>query len=143
MLSFSIAETEVRDFMNKLLREEVFDSFDAREVDISSFARFVIDGVRDDGCCSWGELRPYVLNIIKGRRPKAFKIILSLPSEQRESLHGNAAACFLNLVFDGSEILCTAAAAEKNFALDRAALTAWQEYITVFFKDKQIITRKN
>ncbi|MCL2699639.1 MAG: DUF5721 family protein [Defluviitaleaceae bacterium] len=143
MLSFSIAETEVREFMNKLLREDVFDSFEARGVEISSFARFEIDGVSGESCCSWGEMRPYVFNIIKGRRPKAFKIVLSLPVEQARALHENAAAYFLNFMFDGGEILCTAAAAEKSFSLDRAAEGAWQEFVTEFFKSKQITTRRN
>jgi len=153
MLSFSIIETEVRDFMNKLLREGCFDSFEVREVDICSFARFVIGGVmpeeadedgKDSLCyCTWGELRPYVFNIIKGRRPRAFKIVLSLTAEHAAALHNNMSACFLNLMFDGNRVICTASASEKTFALDRAADGIWQEYILKFFKENKITVRKD
>jgi len=149
MLSFSIVETEVRDFMNKFLREGAFDSFEVRGVDISSFARFEIDGAAPESAheggktyCTWGELRPYVYNIIKGRRPRAFKAVLSLPGEQVQALHDNLSACFLNLMFNGSLILCTAAVSEKAFALDRAADEVWHAYITEFFKEKKIAIAK-
>ena len=153
MLSFSIIETEVRDFMNKLLKEGCFDSFEVREVDICSFARFVIGGVmpeeadedgKDSLCyCTWGELRPYVFNIIKGRRPRAFKIVLSLPAEQAAMLHSNMSACFINLKFDGSRVTCTASASEKIFVLDRTAEGIWNEYIQKFFKENKILAKRD
>jgi len=148
MFSFHVVEAEVRDFMNKLLREKVFDAFGVRGVFIVSFARFEIDGAipeeareNDGGYCAWAEMRPYVFHIIKGRRPKTLKIVLSLPKEQAQMLHNNMSACFLNIMFDGTQILCTATASEKSFALDRVADEIWCEYITEFFKKNNIAVR--
>ena len=148
MLSFSIIETEVRGFMNKLLREGSFDSFEVRAVDIWSFARFEIGGIvpvqtREDGktpmsYCTWGELRPYVYYIIKGKRPRTLKIVFSLPSEQAAALHNNMSVCFLNLMFDGSRVIGTASATEKTFALDKTVDGIWHEYILKFFKENTI-----
>ena len=153
MLSFSIVETEVRYFMNKLLKEELFDFFDVREVDIITFARFEIDGfipaeASEGGkpparYCSWGELRPYVFEIIKGKRPRALKIVLSLPVEQAVLLHSNMSACFLNFMFDGIRVLCTASVSEKAFALDKAAGEVWHEYALKFFKENNIVVRRD
>ena len=153
MLSFCIIETEVRRFMDKLLREDLFDFFEVRGVDIVSFARFVIDGAimneaHKDGksslsYCTWGELRPYVFNIIKGKRPRVFKIVLSLPAEQAQMLHNNVLSCFLNLMFDGSRILCTASSSERTFTLDRSFDGVWHEYILKFFKENKIVIRRD
>ena len=150
MLSFSIEETEVRDFMNKLLRDTAFDYFEVRGVIITTFARFEIGGAVSgearEGCngyCTWKELRPYVFGIIKGRRPRAFKIVLSLPADWAQALHSNISACFLNLIFDGNRILCTAVVSEKAFALDKAAGGVWHEYIKCFFKENKITMRSD
>ena len=72
MLALSISD--VRGFMVKLLKEEVFDEFQLRNVVINTFARFEIYGTKEDGYASWSEIRPHIFGIIKGDKlPKTIK----------------------------------------------------------------------
>ncbi len=152
MLALYIIESEVRDFMNKLLREEVFDGFEVRGVELNTLTKFEINGKLDKDFlpddqketerlyCTWSELRPHILNLIKGtKRPKTFKIVFSLPTQAVESLHKSASAYFLNLTFDGSIILITAMSSEKNFQMDKSVGNVWDEYATDFFKKNKIV----
>ena len=87
--------TNVKDFMNKLLKSETFDNFLLQEAVITSAASYVIDGHIHDGFFSSKEiselgltgyrllpfrfLRGNCFDLIKGRKtPSSFKFIFSL-----------------------------------------------------------------
>jgi hypothetical protein len=144
---FKIAD--VKTFMGKLLREDVFAPWEVRTVELSALARFEINGALDRdfldadpqgrAFCLWRELQPYIFGLIKGgKRPKMLKVVLSLPPAQVAELHKNAAAYFLNILFERDEILCTAASSERNFAMDKGVDRVWEEYIRDFFRQKGI-----
>lgn len=150
MLALKIIDSEVKDFMNKLLRESVFDVFEVRGVEIMGFTKFEISGIldaaaRDDvsaparNYCTWQELRPYVLHIIKGgKKPKSIKIIFSPSLQETLAVHANASALFLNLTYDGDGLLLTTASAQKNFSLDKSLDAAWEESVFDFLKVNRI-----
>ena len=104
----SIELTDTKDFMNKLLRTEIFDNFLLQEVVITKAASYVIDGHLQKGFYSSTELeengiagysilpfrmlRTNCFDLIKGRQtPSSFKFVFLLSPENMEhtlsSLH--------------------------------------------------------
>lgn len=149
MISFSI--TDIKFFMNKLLKEDTFNLFEVRGVEIYSFTKFEIDGFLEPSLlgaetssrsyCTWQELKPYVFNIIKGNvKPRSIKIIFSLDTEKSTSLHNNAAALYLNMHFVDETVTFTTGTSQKNFALDKSLDNIWEEYIRNFFKQNNFIS---
>ncbi len=149
MLACKIDETQVKDFMNKLLKDTVFDSFQVRGIELISYTKFEISGAiqkeyfEEAGArrfCTWEEMRPFVFHLIKSyKRPKSLKTVLSLAGENLEKIHPNATACFLNILYEGNQIQFTATATEKSFSMDKTVELRWIEYIKEFFKKHNII----
>ena len=158
MLTLKFSEQEIKEFMRKLFREAVFDNFETRGIEINTFTKFEISGVLDksfeeagnnpeegnftgeEGAfaetrsyyCSWGQIKPYVLNIIKGNKsPKGIKIIFSY--KNANEFNENAKALFLNINFDVNHVMCTTGTSQVNFTLDRALDTLWNDYIIDMF----------
>ena len=151
MFAFKIIASELKNFMNLLLREDTFDQFEARDVEVVNFTKFLISGIEEeisegeeDGqrrkICSWSVLRPYIFHIIKGeKRPKLIKIAFSPPPSSWASIHPNGSAFFLNMQYNGEEVLFTTAVSEKSFSLDKQVEAAWEEYVKEFFRSKHIV----
>ena len=134
MFIFKLDGAQIKEFMQKLLREEVFDGWEVRSVHVQNFMAFDITGA-----CEWGRLRPYVFNIISGnQRPSLLKIILALPQSEWEKVHPNGSSFFLNINFDGEELLCTTATSEKVFTMDKTVDAAWDNYVKMFMAENQI-----
>ena len=91
----SIELTDTKDFMNKLLRTEIFDNFLLQEAVITKAASYVIDGHLQKGFYSSTELeengivgysilpfrmlRTNCFDLIKGRQtPSSFKFVFLL-----------------------------------------------------------------
>ena len=151
MYAFGISDSEVKNFMNKLLKENCFDDFELRNVQIKSFAKFDIDGrierkfiennnLSDDKFfCEWRKIKPYVFNFVKGKiKPSFMKIVISAPENLAAEISENAAALFINFVFENDRVICTTGTAQKNFMLDKSLDAAWDNYVKSFFKDIQI-----
>jgi len=126
MLALEMEQTIVKGFMGKLLREEIFDTFEARTVEIVAATRITIEGIT-----AWAELRPMVYEIIKlSPKPKHMKIIFS--HRDAQEIHINAAALFLNMVYENDSVTFTTASAQKEFALDKSIDIVWDEWIRKF-----------
>ncbi|MCL2399576.1 MAG: DUF5721 family protein [Defluviitaleaceae bacterium] len=143
MLAFSIEEMDVKDFMQHLFVLETFSSFEIRGVTIHGFTYFEISGEKprqeDEkvSYCTWEELRPYVRHIIKGKdKPRAMKLIFA--QTEPEKLHSNAAALFINMIYEGDKIVCTTATGQKSFDLTRAVDTEWESWVQSFFRKNGI-----
>ena len=149
MLAYSVPQQHVKSFMHHLFKSDIFNSFETRSVEVHTFAYFEISGRRDGSeneYCAWGELQPYVFEIIKGnRKPRVIKIILSRGRQAAEELHPNAAALFLNITYESSggendKVSCTAAASQKNFEMDKQMDKLWESWVTDFFARNGIVT---
>jgi len=137
MLALELNKSVVKAFMGQILREELFDGFDVRSIEIAAPMRISIDGGTDEGFSSWGALRPLVYMIIKEcQKPKLVKIVLSLSPEKSAEVHFNAAALFLNMVYENDCVTFTTATAQKEFVLDKTLDAAWDEWISGFFVRK-------
>ena len=140
MKAFSIQEPDIKEFMHHLFTHDTFINFEVRGVVVHSFTYFEISGETEGGAyCSCGQLRPYVRNIIKGKeKPRTMKIILARGNP--ESLHPNASALFLNIMYEGDKINFTTACSQKKFELNKEVDIEWDRWAAAFFEEKGIIT---
>ena len=136
MQALEISNETVKTFMGRLLREDIFDGFKARSVDVLARNRFSIDGEVLDGeardFSAWGDLRPLVYEIVKQMgKPSILKIVFSHgnPAE----IHENASALFLNMMYENGKLGFTTATSQKAFSLDRALDAAWDDWMRGFF----------
>lgn len=148
MLALNIIN--IKDFMNYLFKSNIFDNLETREIKINTFINFEINGTINKDFfdldseikrkyCLWSEVKPYIFNIIKGKRlPKYIKIILSVKEENMSIISNNASALFLNIIFENNEILCVTGASQKFFSIDKSYQYNWDEYIISFLKKYNI-----
>jgi len=148
MLVFEIGGADVKALMNRLLKEDAFDKFEVRGVEVCGFTKFSATGILDKSIlpdkdaaeitrsyCLWGELRPYVFAWVKaGKTPKSMKIVFSLGDEAVAKAHENAAAMSLNMNFEEGAARFTTGTTQKTFSLDKAMDQIWDQKITNFFK---------
>ena len=126
-------KTETKELMQKLLKEDIFDSFLVRNLELVSFAKFEITGP-----IAWEILKPTIFSIIKGNKvPKNLRIVFILDEIETAKLHENAANFSLNMNFNG-EVFFTTGTSAKIFSLDKSIDHLWEDYITKFFKDNKI-----
>jgi len=134
MLALQLDNNAVKTFMGQILREELFDQFEVRSVDITVETRINIDGLQETEFITWGALRPLVLAIIKtSPKPKCVKIVFSHRASGAVEIHPNAAALFLNMVYENDGVTFTTGASQREFALDRSLDTSWDEWVRGFF----------
>lgn len=145
MISFIIHDT--KEFMNLLLKQNAFDDFYIRQMDITTFALFQIDGTKNkqyyslaeqelmtDNYCFWQEIRHYAFEIIKGQKlPKNIKIIFSLPECKNDMVCSIPATFFLNIIFEKNTVTCMTGCSLKTFSFDKTAEYAWDEWVLSFF----------
>lgn len=148
MYIFYIVKSEIKIFMNKLLKGNEFDSFEVRKIELETISKFSIEGKINKNYlpedekrefCTWQELKPYIFQIVKGnKKPKNMKIIFSLSKNIIDQLSDNASAMFLNVNFEDNKIICTTGTSQKNFSLDNTVDIIWEEYINKFIKQAGI-----
>lgn len=139
-------------FMSYLLKQELFDRFQVREVTLHTSYKTHIDGKRNvdfydgdelDGMgeyLSWSELRPHMLELIKGSKsPSYFKIILSTSPEQTQQISDAASTFFLNITFKDRIISCITGTAYASFSLDKTPEQTWDKKMTEFLISHSLI----
>lgn len=166
MLAFTIID--VKDFMNKLLLSELFDHFCLVEATITTYSTFSVDGhlqydFFDTDTASmlreksftysfWKDIKPFCYAVIRGKRsPLGFKIILQLPSQQTQkllrnsgilSLDANTWNFYLNLQYKNNVLLCTTGVSSSSFIPDKRPQRIWEETLSRFFSENQILFQK-
>lgn len=156
----SLAVSNVRNFMNKLLMQNVFDSFYLVEASVSSYCTFEISGRTNAAWfssgadnspsappfsyASWSTIRPHMFNIIKGEKtPLKMKIILACTADEIERILRSDPDCsgihadqvsgmFLNISFEKKDLFLTTGTAMKTFTMDRSAEKAFDKVMSVF-----------
>ncbi|MCL2356067.1 MAG: DUF5721 family protein [Defluviitaleaceae bacterium] len=132
MLALELDKASVKIFMGKLLRENLFDEFEARSVEILAAVKVTVDGANESGFATWESLRPMAYEIVKMcAKPRRMKIIFSQKSA--DEIHTNAAALFLNIVYENDGVTFTTATAQKEFVADKSLDITWDDRIREFF----------
>jgi len=149
MLALALDKSTIRTFMGQLLREEIFDTFEVRSVEVATAVRINIDGQRaaeaeiTEGSAesqkpkfsTWETLRPLVYGIIKASpKPKHVKVVFSYKASEACNIHANAAALFLNFAYENDSVTFTTGAAQKEFLFEKSLDIAWDEWVKVFFE---------
>ena len=139
MQSFDV--TNRKEFMAKLLKSELFDTFEVREIVAHVAFKMVLDGKRNkeyfndinedpettySDYLSWGEMRKHVYELMIGKKlPTYFKIILSTNKEKTQQLSLDASTFYLNITFKDNQINCTTGTAYMGFTMDKSAEKTW------------------
>lgn len=156
--------TDVKDFMNKLLRSETFDNFLLQEAVISSAANYVIDGrvnqeyfsveeledaqIMDYPFLPFSMLRGNCFDLIKGKKtPASFRFVFLLSPENQkktlESLHSSFTekdirGFFLNLKYQNLTLTLTTGVSYQIFSMDKSLENEWDRLVIRFLKQQNI-----
>ena len=141
-----------KQFMAQLLKSTVFDNLLVRSIVLKTSVLYEIDCTIDktwfnddeqeglERFAKWSDMRHIVFELIKGNRlPGYIKIVLSPTDETAEKIHKNAAALFINILFENNVLSVTTGCSEKQFAMDKAVERTWDESAQKFFKHNSII----
>ena len=156
MIAVTIDAAAVKWFMGRLLREDILDEYEVRGVEIGLNTRISINGAIETAesasedesqktktstaYITWEALRPLVYSIIKtSPKPKLVKIVFSYRAQDVAAVHANAAALFLNMVYENDTVSFTTATAQKEFALDKSLDDTWDGWVRGFFVRKNIV----
>lgn len=153
MQSFEI--TNRKEFMSKLLKSDLFETFELREIIAHVSFKMVIDGKRNldyfndnyhdfdkvySEYLTWGEMRKHVYELLSGNKlPTYFKIILSTNKDKTLQLSPDASTFYLNITFKDNQITCSTGTAYKSFTLDQSADHVWDERMKQFLFKYQFI----
>lgn len=146
MQSFDV--TNRKEFMAKLLKSELFDTFEVREIVAHVAFKMILDGKRNkeyfrdinedpdasySDYLTWGEMRKHVYELMIGKKlPIYFKIILSTSKEKTMQLSADATTFYLNITFKDNQINCTTGTAYNGFTMDKSAEKIWDERMQHF-----------
>ena len=154
----------IKPFMNKLLLHATFDAFLLVEGTVTTCNTFHIDGhLNPDyyskeeqeslglGCrrfSRWQELRPFCLELIKGKRtPLGFRFTFQLSPENTEKLLTQTESPFfpkdvngliLNIRYDSAGLFCTTAASLALFTMDKSLEQSWDQMVQKFLLKQDI-----
>ena len=157
----SIQLTEIKNFMAHLLSRETFDQFYLVEASVKMNISYHLDGHLnhdffdtdttenpDRDYCLWREARPFVFNIIKGKRlPLGCKIVLGLPKGtiaflikesqctfREEEIEG----IYLNILYEQKKLTITTGISYRTFSLDKSLEHNVDDHMKKFLRDKKI-----
>lgn len=156
--------TDIKDFMNKLLRSEVFDHFHMQEAVITSGATYTINGqitksfyseeeleeLGLNGCrfLPFSMLRTNCFDLIKGKKtPSSFRFVFLLsPKNMEKTLSAigssyqtsDVTGMFINLKFQNQLLSLTTGIAYNTFSTDKTLENEWDKMVTRFLKQHEI-----
>lgn len=154
----------VKEFMNILLRSDVFDSFLLSEASITTYMTFHLDGrcnadffspedepyeqVAQENYVHFSLVRPACFDLIKGRRaPSSFQFVFQLSKENQARTLASIGSSFstedisgmyLNLKYLNQQLTCTTGISCRVFSLDKSLEQSWDELVKRFLKMHQI-----
>ena len=156
MIQFQICSA--KDFMSELLLKTTFDNYQCIEGEVITFCTFKIDGYHQEAYyeegeeyseyAPWSLLKAYCLSLIKGKKPPhSFKFVFRLPQNEtarmleKEGLKfrlDDIQGVYINLRFEGKQLLCTSGTATKTFSLDKSLEQAWDKEVLKLFDNLEI-----
>ncbi|MBR2045629.1 MAG: hypothetical protein IJ958_05785 [Agathobacter sp.] len=156
--------TNIKDFMNKLLRSEVFDHFLLQEGVITSSATYTINGQITKGFYSEEEieelglegcrflpfsmLRTNCFDLIKGKKtPSAFRFVFLLSPKNMEKTIASVGSSYnvsdvtgmyINLKYQNQLLSLTTGIAYNIFSTDKTLEAEWDKMVMKFLKQHEI-----
>lgn len=156
--------TDIKDFMNKLLRTDIFDHFLLQEGIITEGASYVIDGHINkgfyteeemeelglNGCSSlpFSMLRTRCFDLIKGKKaPSSFKFVFLLsPSNLEKTLNSihssftpqDITGIYLNIRFQNQLLTLTTGISYAIFSPNKTLEREWDSLVLRFLRQHEI-----
>ena len=156
--------TEIKDFMNKLLRSETFDHFLLQEAVIHSGAYYIIDGklnkdfydqteleelgIEQFRFLPFSMLRGNCFDLIKGKKtPTSFKFVFLLSPENLSRTLASTGTIFtenditgiyLNLKYQNQLLTLTTGISYTIFSTDKTLELQWDLLVQKFLKQNEI-----
>lgn len=131
--------------MAKLLKSDLFDTFQVREVVIHTSFKSILEGkVNADffdteqvehlpEYLNWKDMKPHVYQLIAGsRQPSYMKIIFATTPEKTAQISQEASTFFLNITYKDYEMSCSTGIAYKTFTLDKSDEKIWDQKMKQF-----------
>ena len=160
----SLELTDTKDFMNKLLRSEIFDHFLLQEALITSAATYTINGqitkgffseeeiasLSLEGCrfLPFSTLRGNCFDLIKGKKtPSAFRFVFLLsPSNMAKTIASVGSSfqpseitgMYLNIKYQNQLLSLTTGIAYNVFSTDKTLENEWDKLVMKFLKQHDI-----
>lgn len=157
--------TDIKNFMNKLLRSEVFDHFLLQEGVITTAATYTINGQITKGFYSEDEitelhlegcrflpfsmLRTNCFDLIKGKKtPSAFRFVFLLsPSNMEKTISAvgssykpaDVTGMYINLKYQNQLLSLTTGIAYNIFSTDKTLEAEWDKMVMKFLKQNEIV----
>lgn len=156
--------TEIGSFLNRLLKDGLFDRFLLREATIVRSVSFTIDGAvnpdffdageaEQEGLSGlkylpFGRIRPVCFELMKGRKkPSYFKFVFQLsPQNQQSTIERSGSgfrtedvsAMYINLTYRNEILVCTTGISYRLFSLDRSLEQEWDRLVSLFLRKNEI-----
>ena len=156
--------TDIKGFMNCLLRSEVFDNFLLQEAVITSAATYMIDGrinrdffsseeleesgLTEHKALPFSMLRGNCFDLIKGKKtPSAFRFVFLLsPANLRNTLascgssyrENDISGIFMNLKYQNGTLILTTGISYRIFSTDKSLESQWDQLVKRFLKQNGI-----
>jgi hypothetical protein len=156
--------TDVKDFMNKLLRSEIFDHFLMQEAVITSAANYTISGQLTKGFYTEDELEelqlkehrflPFAMlrgncfDLIKGKKtPSGFRFVFLLsPANMEKTIAAvgssykasDVTGMYINLKYQNQLLSLTTGIAYNIFSADKTLENEWDKMVMKFLKQNEI-----
>lgn len=158
----SIEISNLKEFMNKLLKQDVFNKFEVHTIELLLNYQVTIDGLinmdsfdevealklQSQKYITWAEIKDNVFAFIKGNKsPTTLKIIFLLSKENSTSLieksnstikEDDISGFILNIIYDKNVLKIITATNYKNFTLDKSAEKFFDESIIKFLNKNNI-----
>lgn len=160
MISLSLLD--IKTLTTNLFIQDMFDKFYMTEAEITTFAKYHIDGRRfkdyytkdeleimgERPYCLWSEIKPLAYDMIKGRKlPLRFRITFKLPDEGLHTLikrHpiripiDQVDGVCLNLKYESNRITCVTGVSYNTFIMDKTLDELWDDTVRGFFRQNKI-----
>ena len=156
--------TDIKDFMNKLLKAEVFDHFLLQEAVITGSAAITINGQITKGFFNEEELsqqhleglmfHPFCMlkktcfDIIKGKKtPSSFRFVFLLsPENQKKTIQSigssfkdeDVTGMFINIRYQNQLLSLTTGISYKVFSIDKTLENQWDKMVMKFLSQNEI-----
>lgn len=153
---------DVKSFTTRLFVREDFDAFLVKEVNITTYNSFSIDGHVKQGYyteeeqeenhieefSTWKTLRPFCFSLIKGKKlPGSFRIVLQLPKAGNDKFAARAGAgidgsqivgLYLNIRYDDGNMYCITGTSLNFFTMDKTLDLEWDKAVKQFLQSHEI-----
>ena len=149
---------DVKSFTTKLFVREDFDAFLVKEVNITTYNSFSIDGHVKQGYyteeereennieefSTWKTLRPFCFSLIKGKKlPGSFRIVLQMTdrfaARTGAGIDGNQiVGLYLNIRYDNGEMYCITGTSLNFFTMDKTLDLEWDKAVKQFLQSHEI-----